>query len=82
MTTAQQLRALLLVVFLFHVDVPDVRLVGAALLDVVDGGHGRQHRVVLVVIAVHAVAADEEQVGNRVDEGPDLMASVYHVTAG
>src|SRR6185312_13101814 len=36
--------------------------VGAAFNNVIDGGHGGQHRVVLVVVLVHAVAADKKQV--------------------
>ena len=51
----------LLVVLLLDVDVPHV--VGGALHDVLDRQHGRVHRVVLVVVAVHAVAPDRLHVG-------------------
>src|SRR3954470_15598481 len=53
---------LLLVVFHFRVHRPDVRLIGAAGKDVVDSGHGRQHRMVLVVVLVHPISAHQEQV--------------------
>ena len=36
-------------------------------LHVPDGHHRRQHRVVLVVVLVHAVAADGVQVRDRID---------------
>jgi hypothetical protein len=49
------------VVFLLDVDGPDV-VVGAA-GDVLGGEHRGVHRVVLVVVAVHAVAADGMHVG-------------------
>jgi hypothetical protein len=40
---------------------------GNAVDDVLNGGHGGQHRVVLVVVFVHAVAAHQEQVLEAVD---------------
>ena len=51
---------LLLVVLLLDVDRPDV-VMGAE--DVLDGQHRRVHRVVLVVVLVHAVATDRMHVG-------------------
>src|SRR5256885_1128337 len=42
------------------VDVPDV-VNGFACQDVLDGEHSRHHGMVLVVVLVHAVAADEMQ---------------------
>src|SRR5579872_6230038 len=54
---------LLLVVLLVHVDGPDV--VAGAVHDVVDRQQRRVHRVVLVVVLVHAVAAHGVHVGPR-----------------
>src|SRR5277367_7066554 len=48
------------VVFLFGVDFPEDAFVHVAGDDVVDGGHGGEHGVVLVVVFVHAVAAYQE----------------------
>ena len=58
-------------VFLFHIDRPDV-VVGT--VQVFDGQHRCVHRVVLVVVLVHAVAANEMDVGSfgidpRTDRG-------------
>ena len=50
----------LLVVLLFHVHRPDVV---CRPVDVLDGEHGRVHGMVLVVVLVHAVAADGVHVG-------------------
>src|SRR5690606_23361094 len=55
---------LLLVVLLLDVDLPDV--VGGAGGDVLGGEHGRVHRVVLVVVPVHAVAAHRVHVRRAV----------------
>src|SRR5439155_8263897 len=57
------------VVLVVDVDVPDRILVGSARGDRFHSGLGGQHRVILVVVAVHAVAADEKDVGDRVDVG-------------
>ena len=46
-----------LVIFHLGVERPDITLIHAAFDDVIDGRHGGQHRVVLVVVLVHAVAA-------------------------
>src|SRR5438094_289164 len=46
------------VVLVVDVDVPDRVLVGPARGDRLHRGVGGQHRMVLVVVAVHAVAAD------------------------
>ena len=55
----------------FHLSVhgPDVFLVFAADENVVDRGHCRQHGVVLVVVLVHAIAANQEEVGKFVEIG-------------
>src|SRR5215469_18601952 len=50
------------------VDRPDVVLVRPPLDDVVDRRHGRQHRVVLVVVLVHPVSADQEKIVELVHE--------------
>src|SRR5215207_1821203 len=55
---------LFLVVDHVEVDVPEVRVVGASLDDVVHRHHGGEHTVVLVVVPVHAVPPHEEQVRN------------------
>ncbi len=46
------------------------------------GGHGGQHRVVLVVVLVHAVATDQIQVRNGVDVVPDLLKAVVDAEVG
>ena len=53
-------------------------------LHVPDGHHRRQHGVVLVVVLVHAVAADRVQVRNRIDERSDdvEMSAVRRVVDG
>src|SRR3954470_19408888 len=53
-------RRRLLVVLLLDVDLPHV--IGRTVDDVLDGEHRRVHGVVLVVVAVHAVAADRVNV--------------------
>ena len=53
---------LFLVIVHLGVDFPEVGLVRLAGDDVVHRHHGGQHGVVLVIVAVHAVAADQEQV--------------------
>src|SRR5215212_5739492 len=55
---------LFLVIDHVEVDVPEVRVVGASLDDVVHRHHGGEHAVVLVVVPVHAVPTHEEQVRN------------------
>src|SRR5208283_4082275 len=62
---------LLLMIFIVDVDVPKRLLVGAAGGDVVDRSAGGEHRVVLIVVAMHAVAADEKQVLDRIHPGAD-----------
>ena len=56
-----------LVVIRFGVHIPDVPLVATARDDIVYGGHRRQHGVVLVVVLVHAVAANQIQIRNRIN---------------
>src|SRR5689334_7801380 len=62
---------LLFVVLIVHVDVPDVALVYPSGGDVFDRHPRRQHRMVLIVVAMHAVATDEEQVLDGVGMLPD-----------
>jgi hypothetical protein len=49
-------------VLLLGIDGPDVVLGPDVPCDVVRGGHGRKHGMIHVVVPVHAVAADEEQI--------------------
>src|SRR3990167_1402279 len=49
-----------LVIFGILVDLPGV-IDARTGLDVADGQHRRHHRMVLIVVAVHAVAADQMQ---------------------
>jgi hypothetical protein len=49
---------LLLVILHFGIDGPDVVLCGDAVDDILNGGHGGQHRVILIVVFVHSVAAN------------------------
>src|ERR1700733_8069630 len=51
-----------LVVLVFSIDRPQCRLVRSATDDGVDGGLSSQHRVVLVVVPMHAVAPHGKQV--------------------
>src|SRR6478736_1828136 len=67
-------RGLLLVVLLLAVHLPHV--VDRAGHDVLDREHRGVHRVVLVVVAVHAVAADRVHVGGAVGEP---LAHALHV---
>src|SRR5215471_5194331 len=60
------LRAGMLVVFLLDVHLPQVEPLAE---DVARRQDARQHRVVLVVVLVHAVAADELKVGDVGDSG-------------
>ena len=46
-------------IFHFRVDGPDVVLVADAGDDVIDRGHGSQHGVVLIVVLVHPVSANQ-----------------------
>src|SRR5450755_1999444 len=63
MSTTPSLGALLLLVIVhFGVDFPQSGLVRLAADDIVHGHHRGEHRVVLIVVPVHAVAADQEQV--------------------
>src|SRR5215510_1045599 len=55
------LRAGVLMVFLLDVHLPEIERLAE---DVARREQARQHRVVLVVVLVHAVAADELQVGD------------------
>src|SRR5688572_19991080 len=55
---------LLLVVDHVEIHVPQVGVVRTSLGDVVHRHHRGEHAVVLVVVPVHAVPPDEEQVGN------------------
>src|ERR1017187_10688855 len=67
------LLAFLFVVFLLCVDLPQGLLVDVAGDDAVDGVHGGEHAVVLVVVFVHAVAADQEEVVDGVGEVLELV---------
>ena len=60
-------------VLLLGVDGPEGGLVDVAGGDAVDDGHGGEHGVVLVVVLVHAVAADEEEVGEAVGPGAEFV---------
>ena len=51
----------------FEIHLPQITLIRPARDDVIYRHHRREHRVILVIVAVHAVATDEEEIGNRVD---------------
>ncbi len=59
-------------ILVIDVDAPDGVLVRASRSDAVDRGLGGQHRVILIVVAVHAVAADEKKVGDAIKICPHL----------
>ena len=69
-------------VFLFGVDGPKVCLGGDAGDDIVDGDHGAEHAVVGVVVFVHAVAADQEEVGEPVGVVRYLLELVVGAEVG
>ena len=48
-------------------------LSGDASQDIVDRRHRGQHRVILIVVLVHAVAADQEKIVETVQILPDLI---------
>ncbi len=69
-------------VLLLGVDRPDVRFVGPAFQHVVDRRHGGEHGVVHVVVAVHAVAADQEEVLERIEPALKLAESAVGAEVG
>ena len=72
----------ILVVLPFRVHGPDIGLVDSVLQDVVDGRHGREHRVVHVVVTVHAVAADQKQVLELIEPGLQLLEPIVGAEIG
>src|SRR5258706_3658770 len=75
--------AAFLVVLVVDVHTPDRALVAAAGHDRFDRLLRRQHRVVLVVVAVHTVASGQEQVRKRIQVLAQLAeASVAAIVAG
>src|SRR5579875_2065548 len=67
---------LLFVVLLLGVDLPERSLVDAAGDDLIDCGHGREHRVVLVVVLMHAIAAHEEEIFKAIEISADLVEAL------
>ena len=61
-------------IFLFDVDFPDV--VGRAIHDVLHGQHRGVHRVVLIVVAMHAVTANWVNIGCAIVEP---LAQTLHI---
>src|SRR5271154_4212856 len=62
----------LLVVATFGIDVPDLRFAVPEYYRV-DGAVGGQHRVVLIVIPMHAVSADGIEIRELIQEGSYLL---------
>ena len=49
-------------VLLLGIDTPDILLVGSSGCYILNGLHRRKHRVIHIVIPMHAVAADKIQI--------------------
>src|SRR5277367_4127617 len=67
---------LLLVVFLLGIERPQIIAAADAGGDVVDSDHGGKHGMVLIVVLVHAVPTDEEEIVEGVGVGDDFRKPV------
>src|SRR6185312_9835844 len=70
------------VVFLFRIDRPDIGFLGDTGGDIVDGYHGGEHGMVGIVVFVHAVAADQEEIFEGIGIGADLVELVIGAEIG
>src|SRR5665213_2153752 len=73
---------LLFVILLFSIDAPQRALVYVPGRDAVDHSHRRQHGVVLVVVLMHTIAADQKQVFEAVRPSPQLVEPVIRAKVG
>src|SRR5579863_4764126 len=69
---------------IFHlcVDGPNIALVPDAGDDVIDCSHGSQHGMVLIVVFVHSISANQVQIMEAIKEFADDMKSVVGTKVG
>jgi len=74
--------SLFFMIFAISVDSPDIVFAADTADDILNRRHSGQHGVVLVVVFVHAIAADEEKVLKPVSIVPNYVEAVIRAKIG
>src|SRR5580698_3462140 len=69
-------------IFHLRIDRPNIVLAQDTANDVIHSRHGGQHRVILIVVLVHPVTADQVEIMETVKIFPDYVKSVVSSEIG